>query len=179
MLLRNSVKLGSAAALSLLLASCFQPMYGTRTVTDGAGNTTRVNSHQALKNIDIEELDSRTGQVVRNSLLFKFHGGATVSASEKHYTLTIALRESAESPVVDPYTNRPEVETLTLDSSFVLTDKAGVELLRGHAFGRASYDRTRQRYATVRARRDAQDRAAQVLADQINVRIAAHFAAKR
>jgi LPS-assembly lipoprotein len=171
-----NLKFFTVAAVSLLTAACFQPMYATRTSMNANGAMVQSGPRAGLASVDVKELDTRAGQVVRNELLFQFNGGAAPT-SPKEYTLRIAMRESAESAVVDPYTDRPEVETLALDAGFTLTRTAtGEQVLTGNAFGRASYNRTRQRYATVRAQRDAEDRAAKVIAGQISGRIASYFA---
>jgi LPS-assembly lipoprotein len=44
--------------------------------------------------------------------------------------------------------------------------------------GSASYDRFPQRFASVRAARDAEIRVAKLLADQIRTRVAAHLATR-
>jgi LPS-assembly lipoprotein len=174
------LKLFSVLAASLVVAGCFQPMYASRTMTDAQGVTHRTGARAVLASVDIKEADSRVAQVVRNELLFQFNGGATPSAVPKEYTLEIALRTSAESAIVDPYTDRPEVETLAVDAGFTLTRiTTGEAVLKGNAFGRASYSRTRQRYATVRARRDAEDRAAGVIAGQISGRVASFLSPQR
>ena len=169
------LRLFPAFALALLTAACFQPMYAQRSTAPGVTNDARA----MLSRVDIATIDGRVGQVIRNNLVFGITGGGMESPN-KDYQLVVALRESAESAVVDPFTDRPEVETLALDAGFsLIRSSTGEKVFTGNAFGRASYNRTRQRYATVRAQRDAEDRAAKVLADQILVRLAAHFATAR
>jgi hypothetical protein len=41
--------------------------------------------------------------------------------------------------------------------------------------GRATYTRNRQRFASTRAQRDAEDRAAKIVVEQIRGKVMAHF----
>jgi LPS-assembly lipoprotein len=50
--------------------------------------------------------------------------------------------------------------------------EGGAQITTGTATASASYDRTEQRYANVRAARDAEIRAVGLLADQIRTRLA-------
>ena len=49
-------------------------------------------------------------------------------------------------------------------------------VVKGTTFARASYAASLQRFANIRAQRDAEDRAAKVLAEQIRTRIAGYLA---
>ncbi|MGQ4274302.1 hypothetical protein [Terrihabitans sp. B22-R8] len=166
------------AGLALLLGGCFQPLHnaggGTATsvaITPGAAGTTA----RALASVDILPIDGRIGQRIRNDLIFAFTGGSAPPAAA--YRLHISTQViGAQSAVVDPYTDRPEVETAGVDAIFTLTHAGnGTALFTGKAFGRATYTRTRQRYASVRARRDAEDRAATAVVEQIRAQLQGHF----
>ena len=93
------------------------------------------------------------------------------------YKLTMDLQERVASAIVSSQTGRASNATVTVTVNYTLT-KFGTQdkVLTGIAVGSASYDRTVQRFASVRAARDAEIRVARNLADQIRTRLAADLA---
>jgi len=64
-----------------------------------------------------------------------------------------------------------------LDATFKLLDAAtGKIILQGSAISRAPYNRFQEIFANVRARYDAENRAATTVAESIKTRIAAYLA---
>lgn len=171
-----SARVSAAAAivgLAVSLAGCssggFRPLYA-----GGAGGPVAA----GLAAVEITALDGRVGQVVRNELIFFFTGGG--KAAPPRYILDMTVVEGGEAPIVDPFSGRPEIVSLTLTATFALRP-AGVgpsaaPLFRGNVFGRASYTATLQRFANIRAQRDAEDRAAKVLAEQVRTQVASYLA---
>ena len=62
-----------------------------------------------------------------------------------------------------------------VDATFKLMDPMGKILLQGTAISRAPYNRFQEIFANVRARYDAENRAARTVADSIRTRIAAYL----
>lgn len=63
--------------------------------------------------------------------------------------------------------------SVTVTAVYELKDIAtGASIKRGTSRGTASYDRSNQQFANERARLDAQDRAARIIADDIRLRLA-------
>ena len=84
------------------------------------------------------------------------------------------------SIIVDPTTARPDIENYGIDATYELKDNATDKtVLTGTTFARVSYDipGQAQRFARSRGLRDAEDRAAKVIADNINQRLASFFIA--
>ena len=80
---------------------------------------------------------------------------------------------------VEQFSDVPSAYTTTMNSTFVLSDLATDEtLMTGRAFKSASYDFSNQRFANTRAYRDAQERVAKAVADDIAARIAGYFASQ-
>jgi LPS-assembly lipoprotein len=159
------------AALSLVLlgpvlSACgMQPLYGSAAVTGGVGDK--------LAAIDIQEIPGRVGQVVRNELVFKTTGGG--EAVDPVYRLDIALRESAQSTLVEIDGDaKGLVFALNADFKLVRREDNSV-VLTGKAQSRAAYQKVESIFANIRARRDAEDRAAKMIADSIRTRIAAQL----
>jgi LPS-assembly lipoprotein len=158
----------SLVLLSPVLSGCgLQPLYGSAAVTGSAG------VGDALAAIQIQEIPGRVGQVVRNELVFKTTGGG--EEAEPIYQLEIALRESAQATLVEIDGDSKGV-VFALNADFKLIRKDGNEVvMRGRAQSRAAYQKVESIFANIRARRDAEDRAAKMIADSIRTRVAAHL----
>lgn len=176
---RRWVRNGAALALAGVLAGCFQPLYGDRAgVGDSAVRT-------ALSSVDIKQIPAANGSPeariaveLRNDLLFATTGGH--SPAPPSYTLAIKISSTRLSVIVDINSGRPDIENYGIDASYTLTDIAtNKTVVTGQAFARVSYDipGSEQRFARVRALRDAENRAASVIAEQIKSRLASYFVA--
>jgi LPS-assembly lipoprotein len=157
------------AALALTLAGCLRPMYGP------LGNGPSVST--ALAAVSVDEVRGRLGHYLNEELSFALNGGA--APVETRYRLAVSLNERIETPVADVVTGRAQVATIIVDAEYILTRAGGgPEVTRGRAVQSASYTRLNQRFAGVRAGRDAEIRISRLLAEQIKNRIAAVLATK-
>ena len=174
-LIRAVVALGIAG----LVGACFQPLYGEQSATGGPVlrdqlSAIDVMQIQAPKGTD----EARIAVEIRNSLLFDFTGGGY--AAPPTHRLKIAISSTRASIIVDVNTSRPDVENYGLNSTYSLTEIAtGKVVVTGTTFARVSYDipGQEQRFARVRGLRDAELRAAKVIADNIRSRLASYFIA--
>jgi LPS-assembly lipoprotein len=173
---RIAARLLAVAALAALTAGCFQPMYAEH--TDGTPGL-----RDKLLAVDVPPLnysngsrEARLGVEIRNALAFKMYGSATGMAPI--YKLVIKLSTSRSSLIVDPTTGLPSIEDYGIDSQYNLIEIAtNKSVMTGTTFSRVSYDipGSYQRFARARAFRDAEDRACQEIADNIQTRLAAFF----
>jgi LPS-assembly lipoprotein len=164
---RTALRLGVSAALALSLAGCFRPLYGP--TASGA------DMRATLQAIEVAPIDGRFGHYLRQELVFELDGSGQPQA--KRYELVVTTRERVQSPIVDTVTGRADAATLVIEADYVLRDPAADKVITsGKAVGNASYDRSQQRFANVRAARDAEIRLAKSLAEQIRVRISAALA---
>lgn len=162
-----------------LTAGCFQPLYAEKTLDGQPG------LKDAMRSVDVAQIPapngsplSRIAVAVRNDLVFQTTGG-DVPAPPK-YRLKIAMNSSQLSVVVDIQTNRPDVTNYALNANYELVDiKTGKVVVRDQTFARVSYDipGEEQRFASSRALRDAEDRAATIIASNIRTRLASYFVA--
>jgi LPS-assembly lipoprotein len=176
---RRVGRLAAVFAVAVLAAGCFQPLYGQRSPTGGPALSA------SLSGIDVAQINAPPGSSearlaveLRNALLFDFTGGAG-SAAPSH-KLTIALVSQRASIIVDLTSARPDLENYGLDASYTLTELAtGKSVVTGTTFARVSYDIPGQvqRFARIRGLRDAESRAAKVIADNIKTRLASYFVA--
>ena len=113
---------------------------------------------------------------MRNALLFSLNGDG--GALPPAYTLDVALVPNRTNVIVDITTSRPDIENFGIDAVYTLKEAAtGKTILTGTTFSRVSYDipGQAQRFARSRGLRDAEDRAAKVIADNISSRLASFF----
>jgi LPS-assembly lipoprotein len=130
-----------------------------------------------LAAIEVVPVSTRVSQQVRNEVIFQFTGGGE-PVRPARYRLAITVSESVPATVVDPLTAEIQIETVALDATYSVTPVGPqpVAAFTGTSMGRATLSRTLQRFANIRARRDAEDRAARVVAEQIYTQVASHFA---
>ena len=156
-------------ALGLPLAGCFQPLYGTS--VGGVGMA------QSLASIAVTPIPDRLGYYLTNELTFAFHGGG--APVDQKYRLTVTLRERVQTPLVDTVSGRATAAIIGIDADYrLISTETSREITSGTAFVTEDYDRSSQRFANIRAARDAEIRGAKVLADQIRTLIAAALVAK-
>lgn len=154
----------------LTLAGCadggIRPLYGRV----GGGATA-----EALRHVDVSA-GGRIGQVIANDLDFAFYGGAGQPNKPIRWRLDIVPNNTEVSVGLDRHANLPTAYIEQVSVTYVLTEIAtGRTLTSGTSFANASYDYSSQRFADVRAQRDALNRAAIVVSSDIRTKIAVWF----
>jgi LPS-assembly lipoprotein len=175
---RIAARLLAVAGLAALTAGCFQPMYAAH--TDGTPAL-----REKLMGVDLPPVDkpngsreARIGVEVRNALAFKLYGGAT--GMPPTHKLVIRFGSGRSSLILDPGSKLPAIENFGIDAQYNLIDlTTNLSVMTGSTFSRVSYDipGQLQRFARARAFRDAEDRAAHEIAENIQTRLAAFFTA--
>ena len=176
--IRIAARLVAVAAQAALTAGCFQPMYAEH--TDGTPGL-----REKLMGVDLPPIDkpnasreARVGVEVRNALAFKLYGTAT--GMPPTHRLVIRFNASKTSLMIDPNTALPTSENYGIDAQYNLIEVAtGKSVMTGTTFARLSYDMpgSYQRFSRNRAVRDAEDRAANEIAENITTRLASFFTA--
>lgn len=169
--LRSVFAACSIAAGAVLMAGCsdtngFRPLYGSSAM-GGAG------VEEKLAAVDIAPIPGRVGQRIRNELIFQSTGGG--HAKEPEYRLDIAIRESVSSTLVK-IDGDALSQVYNLDASFKLiriADKSVVA--EGKSFSRAAYERMTSIFSNVRAREDAENRAAKTVGEELRTRLLAYL----
>lgn len=169
-----------ALALAGLTAACFQPLYGEHPTPVGTAGLAG-----QLSAVDVAPIDapagSRLSRVtvgVRNELIYDLTGGSG-GVSPTH-RLDVKLVASQLQVIVDINTARPDINNYGIDSSYTLTELAtGKVVVKGATFARVSYNipGQQQRFAGERGLRDAENRAAKEIAENIRARLASFFVA--
>src|SRR5882724_6988992 len=166
---RIAARLLAVAVLAALTAGCFQPMYAERT-TDGTPGL-----REKLMGVEVPPVDkpnaSRDARIqveIRNALAFKLYGSAT--GMPPTHRLVLRFNTSRSSLMIAPNTALPSSENYGIDAQYNLIEIASNKsVMTGTTFSRVSYDipGQLQRFARSRAFRDAEDRAAQEIAENI------------
>jgi LPS-assembly lipoprotein len=154
-----------AVTAAISLAGCgIQPLYGT---TAGGSRLAA-----AMAGVDITPIPGRVGQRVRNELIFENTGGSGQTGTT--YKLDIVIKESLTNELVK-ISGDAKSQVYELDATFKLISNDGRVVLAGKATSRAPYERFETIFSNVRARYDAENRAARTVAESIKVRIAAYL----
>jgi LPS-assembly lipoprotein len=174
--IRIAARLLAVVALAALTAGCFQPMYAEH--TDGTPGL-----REKLLGVELPPIDkpnasqeARMGVEIRNALAFKLYGDAT--GMPPTHRLVIKFSTSRSSLLVSTTTGLPTSENVGVDAQYNLIDVAtNKSVMTGTTFSRVSYDipGSYQRFARERAFRDAEDRAADQIAENIQTRLASFF----
>jgi LPS-assembly lipoprotein len=162
-----------ACALALALAGsvsgCFQPLYGE------AAHPGLVEDMRA---IEVAPISNRVGHYLADNLMTDLNGTGQAASSPK-YRLIVTVSLDTKTPTVNSEINVASSATLIGEANYTLTKvDGGAQVVTGTANAAAAYDRTTQRYADMRAARDAEIRVARELSSEISMRLATALAAK-
>jgi LPS-assembly lipoprotein len=164
-------RVGVCLALSLAagVAACgdsgFRPLYAPS--ASGAVVSER------FKEVDFAPIPGRVGQRIRNDLIFESTGGG--NAAPPQYRFEVVLQENVTSTLVD-IQGRVAGAVYTVQASFRLIDsKEKKVVFQGTSHARAPFERFEAIYSNVRAREDAENRAARTVADDLKTRLAAYL----
>ena len=162
------MRLAAGIVPAFVLSGCFQPMYGS-----GVGVDTRAE----LQSIAIDPVPGRLGHYLTEELRFLLNG--TGQEPTPRYRLAVTFTQSGQTSLVDTVTGRATSNSLSVRANYKLLPAMGGEpVTEGYVISLADYDRGSNRYANVRAARDAEIRNAKTMADQIRTRIASTLASR-
>ena len=158
------------AAVAPALSACgnggFKPLYAT--------NSYGVNVSDKLAQVKVAPIPGRVGQRIRNELIYETTGGGRTQKA--NYRLEVAVRETVSTTIVQR-TGESKSHVYNLDASFRLIRIAdNTVVLQGKSYGRAGFERFESIFSNVRARKDAEDRAAQTVGTELKTRLASFLA---
>ncbi len=160
-----SLLLAAAPALAACGNGGFRPLYGE--TPSGAGLQER------LRQLDVATIPGRVGQRIRNDLIFQSGGGGELLPPT--HRLEVTITESVLTTLVK-IDGDSLGQIYAVQASFKLInirDKKVV--LQGTSYGRAGFERFQSIYSNVRARDDAENRAARTVADDLKTRVATYL----
>ncbi|MBL0403547.1 hypothetical protein JKG68_06170 [Microvirga aerilata] len=172
--LKGFARVALAAGLTLSLSACFRPLHGPT----ASGRSLQTE----LASIEVPERKwpgalANTGHYLRSELIYALNGSG--SDTPKRYRLNLALSQSQSSPVVDSQIGTASSVIVGGTLTYTLTSLDGSTVItQGTATSTTSYDRFPQRFANIRAGRDAEIRLAKTLAEQVRTRLSATLATR-
>jgi LPS-assembly lipoprotein len=162
--------------LATVVAGCgeVRPLYAP-----GGGVAGAPGPQVELSRVYVVTPTTRAGMKVRNELIFGFNGG--VDPAQPAYRLVVRVTDGSVPIGTEQYQNLPSSTLVQMNASFQLVESAtGRVLFKGTSFANAAYDYSSQRFANARAKLNAEDRAAGVIATDIRTKLTAWFvSAKR
>lgn len=159
--------------LPLLLAGvvggCLQPLHAPQ-----LGRPSAVSA--GMSQVAVERIDGYLGYAIKSELDFLLTGGAPARGTR--YLLKVKTQQSKASSIIDATTGLAQSATVQVEAVYVLIDQQHGGKIRasGKTFASAVFDRSQLRYASLRAERDAEERAGKALAERLRIIIATALA---
>ena len=178
---RRLIRLLVVLSAASLTAGCWEPLYGTRPGV----NAESVQDKFAA--VEIPPIAAPRGTPVErvavgmfNALQFDLHNGKGAAPAPPTYRLAVQVASSQFTAVIDPHSGRPDAQIQSVSASFQLIEIAtGKTVVADNSYMHVDYDvpGPQQRFASQRARRDAEDHAILLVAEAIRNRLASYFVA--
>lgn len=170
--------LGLAVGAPLLAGCQVRPLYGSLDTSSGVSGPGVADELAAISIDPISGYSRSTAaRELFNELTFRFERGTT--SPSKRYRLKVLINVVNSEVGVQQLADVPAAYSTTLNATFVLSSLTEDRtILTGKSFATASYDFSNQRFANSRARRDAEERVAKSVAEDLQARIAGYFASQ-
>jgi len=174
--IRQFARAATVLAAAVLVAGCFQPLYGEHSVT----GTPRL--RESLSAVDVLQIpaapnmpEARMAVPLQNDLRFAFTGGG--AAAPPTHRLAIQMSGSRQVVSATNVSGLPFIENFTLNATYSLVEIATKKtVLTGRATTTVSYDPSgTQRFARISGMQDAERRAAKVISDNVTARLSSYF----
>ena len=165
----GSVLLALIAGLGLTMSACqVKPLYST--TSSQSGQTLSAE----LASIEIAPAKTRIEQEIRNNLIFAFTGGGQPATPA--YRLEMSVSNSSGNLSIESGTGLAQTTRVRLTADYRLINLADNSVAtNGYSFFTADYARSEQRFANDRAEIDAENRAAEQVANDIQLRLSAYL----
>jgi len=136
-----------------------------------------VDTRGELQGIVVDPTPGRLGHYLTEELRFLLNG--TGDQPPPRYRLVVTFTQSGQTSLVDTVTGRATSNSLSVRANYKLFPAMGGEpVTEGYVISLSDYDRGSNRFANVRAARDAEIRNGKAMADQIRTRIASTLATR-
>lgn len=160
------IGLGLAAMSALALSACgFRPLYATESTPAGIS--------VYFEQIFVADIGGRTGRVLRNQLMDAFTPDGTPQSAA--YRLEIELNDGKDGLAIQENADITRYN-YTLTAKYKLVDAANGQVMNtGVSRAIAGYNVVNQQFSTQIAQRDAEERAARELGEDIRLRLGVFF----
>ncbi len=167
----NQLRLAAVIVFANTLSACtIEPLASSQPAGKlGAGVSS--STGEILARTDVKPVATRPAQQVRNALLFSMNGGKLQEGGR--YNIKLNVKTTSRKLSVQTSSLAPTSAQVAILVQYELNDAATGKLISaGTRRSLAAYDRTPQSFANERAKRDAENRAAQDVAQQVRLAIA-------
>jgi LPS-assembly lipoprotein len=162
----RSLVVAAVLASGLATGCTWQPLYGDTVYSSSAV------PDPVLSQVYVGDVDTRVGQQVRNHLIFLLQGGK--DNANTRYELKMRVRNINSEYAAVRNVRDFTAGQVSVTVSYDLIDRTDMKRVSGGSrVATAPYDRTPMDFANSRARRDAENRAAKEVAEQLRLAIAA------
>lgn len=162
---RTALRLGMIFMMVVPIGGCFRPVYSP---------TANIVPREELQHIQVEPVPEMFGYYLTNELRFLLNG--TGETKTPRYRLIMQVVSSRPGAVVDTTTGRATATSVFSRADYQLmpigAGSNAKPVATGFAITLTQYDRYSNRFANVRAARDAYIRNAKDLAEQLRGHIA-------
>jgi len=157
-------KLALSLFAALALSACgFHPLYGEA----GKGSAA-----ESLASVYVEPIPDRVGYELRNDLVDLFQSPAEPAGLPYHLKIELKTEQKGFALQHNASITR---YTYHLTAKYSLTDSGGKVIKKGEMHSLASYNVVQSPFATVVSGKDAEDRAAQDIANRLQVELGVYF----
>jgi len=144
------------------LAGCLRPVHAPQ-LGIGGGSIA-----QELAQVSVAPIEGHLGYSLKSELDYLLTNGEPAKGTR--YLLTVKTQQTGATSIIDAATARPQSVTLQAEATYELKDTTNGSIrASGKTFGSANYDRSSQRFATIRAQRDAEERLGKALAERLRL----------
>jgi LPS-assembly lipoprotein len=166
-MIRGLIKTGLAVLLAGMLGACgFQPLYG-----ENAGGARTDAELERIQVVAVD--DGRTGHDVYNALIDRLSPNG--EPANPDYQLQVRLRERREGVAIERDASITRYNYQLLAHYSLIDMRSGNVIHEGDSRSIASYNVVDSQFATLVAQRDAEERAATELSEDIKLRLAIFF----
>jgi len=164
--MKNRARAVLVAAVALSLAGCgFRPLYAVGTTPEGMSTY--------FNQVFVEPIPGRQGVHLRNQLLDALTPQGTPTSSA--YRLGVVLKDQKEGLAIQENTQITRYN-YTLIAKYELRDSVTNKVLdKGTSRAIAAYNVVDSQFGTQTAERDAQERAAREVGEDIRLRVGLYF----
>jgi LPS-assembly lipoprotein len=176
---RHIARLAVVLAAASVTAGCFQPLYGDH------GSPGSETVRDKLAAIDIPPIKAPNGSPVQriavglhNALQYDLNGAGGANAPT--HRLVVNVSTTQWTVTIDPTSGRPSAQIDSVIAGYQLIEIAtGKTVVNDSTYAHVDYDvpGVEQRFAKLRAQRDAEDHAVEMVAQAIRNRLASYLVA--
>lgn len=160
------------ALSAVAVAGCtVEPLNSSRSNTQVSSDTLNTSTRTILQQTEVDAVTTRHAQQVRNQLLFAMNGG-TLQPNGR-YRVKLNVKHSIGRIAVEANSRAPTASQVIMKTNYALIDKVSSKTVaQGVRQVVAPFNNSPQSFATQRAEREAVNRAAAQMAQQLRLAIA-------